>query len=62
MIAKQFNGSAFVEARSGAVDVPIPIAYRDSVVANLERIQAIAQLVLEFPLPSDIEPASTFEP
>ncbi|MBW4418794.1 MAG: DUF4089 domain-containing protein [Myxacorys californica WJT36-NPBG1] len=61
-MADPSNCSAFVEAMSGAVDVPIPMAYRDSVVANLERIHAIAQLVLEFPPPSDIEPASTFEP
>ncbi|MGB6295621.1 MAG: DUF4089 domain-containing protein, partial [Rivularia sp. (in: cyanobacteria)] len=40
----------------------LPDEYRDGVVANFERIQVIAKLVNEFPLPEDIEAAPVFEP
>lgn len=36
--------------------------YRTGVIDNLARTAAIAQLVLEFPLPDQIEAAPTFEP
>ncbi len=52
----------FVDVAAALVGLPLPPAYRPGVVENFERIQAIAQLVTEFPLPEDLEPASTFEP
>lgn len=52
----------FVYIMSEAVGLPIPNEYRENVVANFERIQAIAQLVLEFSLPEEIEIAPVFEP
>ncbi|MCU0547723.1 MAG: DUF4089 domain-containing protein [Leptolyngbya sp. Prado105] len=52
----------FVAAMSEVVALPIPDDYRDSVVANFERIQTVAQIVLEFPLPEGIELAPVFEP
>lgn len=56
------NASEFVEIMAGMVGLPIPAEYRESVVANMERIHAVAQLVLEFPLPEEIEAAPVFEP
>ncbi|NJN86287.1 MAG: DUF4089 domain-containing protein [Leptolyngbyaceae cyanobacterium SL_7_1] len=35
---------------------------RSGVIDNLARTAAIAQLVLDFPLPVDLESAPTFEP
>lgn len=52
----------FVEVMSEMVGLPIPEEYRESVVANMERIQTVAQFVLEFPLPDEIEAAPVFEP
>ncbi|MBN3923329.1 DUF4089 domain-containing protein [Nostoc sp. NMS4] len=44
------------------LDLEIRDEYRHGVVANFERINAIANLVNEFPLPEDIEVAPVFEP
>lgn len=52
----------FVNVMSEVVALPIPDEYQENVVANFERIQTIAQLVLEFPLPEEIEIAPVFEP
>ncbi|MBD1823266.1 DUF4089 domain-containing protein [Cyanobacteria bacterium FACHB-DQ100] len=56
------NANEFVEIMAEAVGLPIPAEYRESVVANMERIHTVAQLVLEFPLPEEIEAAPVFEP
>ena len=42
--------------------VPIAPEYRSGVVENFARVMAIAQLVNEFPLPTEIQTASVFEP
>lgn len=52
----------YVEQMALLLDLPIKDEYRDGVVANFERIRAIAQLVNSFPLPETIEPAPVFEP
>ncbi|MBC1215597.1 DUF4089 domain-containing protein [Trichormus variabilis ARAD] len=52
----------YVEQTALLLDLPIKNEYRDGVVANFERIRAIAQLVNSFPLPEAIEPAPVFEP
>jgi len=56
------NASEFVEIMSEVIALPIPAEYRENVVANIERIHTIAQLVLEFPLSEEIEAAPGFEP
>ncbi len=56
------NASEFVEVMSEVIGLPIPAEYRENVVANFERIQTVAQLVLEFSLPDEIEVAPVFEP
>jgi hypothetical protein len=52
----------FVDLMAAVVDLPIPPEYRQGVVENFERISTVAQLVLEFPLPEDVEAAPVFEP
>lgn len=53
---------AYVDAVSMLLDLPIAPEYRPEVIANLERTAAIAQLVLEFPLSDEREPAPIFLP
>ncbi|HIK07603.1 MAG TPA: DUF4089 domain-containing protein [Trichormus sp. M33_DOE_039] len=57
-----FNLSDYVEQMALLLDLAIKDEYRDEVVANFERIRAIAQLVDSFPLPEDVEVAPVFEP
>jgi hypothetical protein len=54
--------SAFVDSMAKLVEMPIPEEYREGVIANFERIQAIAQLVMNFPLSEEVEAAPTFDP
>jgi hypothetical protein len=54
--------AAYVEQMAAILDLPLPPDCRDGVIDNVQRTRAIAQLVLEFPLPPDIEVAPTFEP
>jgi hypothetical protein len=56
------NIPELVDRLSQYLDLPIAPEYRPGVVANLERTAAIAQLILDFPLPDTIEPASVFQP
>jgi hypothetical protein len=52
----------YVDAAAALIGLPIDPAHRPGVVLNLERIAQMAALVMEFPLPEDIEPAPVFEP
>lgn len=54
--------TAYVNQAATIVGLPIPADYHQSVVENFERIAAIAQLVMEFPLDETIEIAPVFEP
>ncbi|WP_044500510.1 DUF4089 domain-containing protein [Nostoc sp. PCC 7107] len=59
---QELDVNKYVEQISLLLDLPIKDEYRDEVVANFARIQAIAQLVNSFPLPADIEVSPVFEP
>lgn len=52
----------YLDAAAALIGLPIPDECRPGVLENLERMQQVAQAFLSFPLPPDIEPASTFEP
>lgn len=56
------NIEKYVEVTAELINLPLQPEHLPGVVANLEKIAAIAQLVIEFPLPPEIEPASKFEP
>ncbi|ARV61635.1 DUF4089 domain-containing protein [Nostocales cyanobacterium HT-58-2] len=62
MKSKVFDVGEYVDLMALLLDLQLRDEYRDGVVANFERIQAIAQVVNEFPLPDDVEAAPTFEP
>ncbi|KAB8335847.1 DUF4089 domain-containing protein [Scytonema tolypothrichoides VB-61278] len=58
----ELNVVEYVDLMALLLDLELRDEYRDGVVANFERIMAIAQVVNEFPLPETIEAASVFEP
>jgi len=61
MEGKGFDVGEYVDLMALLVDLQLRDEYRDGVVENFERIQAIAQVVNEFPLPDNIEAAPVFE-
>ncbi|MFN6482059.1 MULTISPECIES: DUF4089 domain-containing protein [unclassified Nostoc] len=62
MRTQEFDVGEYVDQMGLLLDLEIRDEYRDGVVANFERIRAIANLVNDFPLPEDIEVAPVFEP
>ncbi len=62
MESQDFNVVEYVNQMALLLDLQIIDEYQDGVVANFERIKAIAHLVNSFPLPEDIEVAPVFEP
>jgi hypothetical protein len=52
----------YVEQMSELLDLQIAPEQCPSVINNFSTIAAIAKLVTEFPLPSEIEAATVFEP
>ena len=52
---------AFVDAAALALALPIEDAWKPSVRMNVEITLKLAAMVMEFPLPDDIEPATVFE-
>ncbi|NJL01925.1 MAG: DUF4089 domain-containing protein [Spirulinaceae cyanobacterium SM2_1_0] len=62
MSESQFSPSDYLDAAAPLLQLPIPPEARPGVIANLERLNEIAQLVLEYPLPESTDPAPVFEP
>jgi hypothetical protein len=56
------NLEALVKQLALLIDLPLDRDLQPGVVEQFRQIAAIAQLVMEFPLPEEIEPASVFEP
>lgn len=54
--------AVLVDQMAKLLALPIAPDYRPGVIANLERSATIAQLVLEFSIPDNIEAAPTFQP
>jgi Protein of unknown function (DUF4089) len=62
MVNQELDLGGYVDNMALLLDLQLKDEYRDGVVANFERIKAIANLVNEFPLPKEIEVAPIFEP
>lgn len=62
MSEQPFEPENYVEQMAQLLDLPITPEYRPSVVENFAKIAAIATLVMDFPVPDNIEPAPVFEP
>lgn len=56
------NVPQLVDLMAQAIQLPLDPEHRPGVVANFERTMTIAQLVMEFSLPEEIEAAPVFEP
>lgn len=59
---KKFDVGEYVDLMALLVDLQLRDEYRDGVVANFEKIKAIAQIVNSFELPDDVEAAPIFQP
>lgn len=59
---KKIDPGQYVDQTALLLNLQLRDEYRDSTIANFEKIQVIAKLVNEFPLPEDIEAAPKFEP
>ena len=57
-----FNVDSYVAQTLSLLGLTVPPEQMASVVKNFEQVQAIAQPVLDFPLPDDLEAAPRFEP
>jgi hypothetical protein len=53
---------AHVDGAARLIDLPIAAEHRPGVVQAMGVIAAAARLVMEFPLPDDLEAAPVFEP
>ena len=60
--ANTFDAAAYVQQTAQLLNLSIPPEHMASVIENFERIHAIAQPVLDFPLPDILEAAPRFEP
>jgi hypothetical protein len=59
MATRDFNAVLEIAA---ALGIPVAEAYRDSVIANYERLLQQAALVMAFPLPESSDSPAEFEP
>ena len=59
---KKNDAGQYVEQTALLLDLQLRDEYRVNVIKNFEKIQVIAKLVNEFPLPENIEAAPKFEP
>lgn len=62
MEKQKVDPAEYVDKMALLLELPLAPEHRPGVVENFARIEAIAQLVLEFPLPEEIEAAPIFEP
>jgi len=54
--------SAYLEAVSAMVGMPVPSAHREATIAQLKLNAAIAQPLLSFDMPEGSNPAPVFRP
>ena len=59
---KSVDFGVLVDQMAIVLNLPIAPDHRPGVIANLERTATIAQLVMDFPLPDQVEAAPTFQP
>lgn len=62
MTTKDLNIEEYVEQMALVLGLSIAPEYKPEVIDNFSRIAAIAQLVLEFELPQDVEAAPIYHP
>ena len=58
--AKEVLG--YLDAAAQLLELPLPPAWRDSVISNLQTTLRLAESFVDFPLPDEAEPAPVFVP
>ena len=61
-VEERLSVREYVEQMALLVGLDLRDEYKDGVVANFERINAIALVVNEFDIPDDVDVAPIFEP
>jgi hypothetical protein len=61
-LSPEFDPERFVDAAAPAVGLALDPRHRPGVVENIGRVAQIARLVMEFPLPDEVEPGPVFTP
>jgi Protein of unknown function (DUF4089) len=56
------QSAPLVDLLAQLMALPLDPEHRPGVIANFERTTTIARLVLEFPIPDDVEVAPIFQP
>lgn len=51
----------YIDAAAAVLGLPIDLAWKPAVRANLDVSLKMARMVQEFPLPDEIEPANIYE-
>ena len=62
MDTNKINIDEYVDQMVRVLDLQLDPEHRAGVIENFATIEAIAQLVIEFPLPNHIEASPIFEP
>jgi hypothetical protein len=62
MAEKRIDPTEFVEQAAAMIGLPLQPEHQPGVVDNFARIMAIAQLLIEFPLPEETEAGPVFKP
>jgi hypothetical protein len=50
-----FDAKAYAELAATAIDLPLPEHCKPGVAANLARLAAMAEALMTFPLPDDLQ-------
>jgi Protein of unknown function (DUF4089) len=58
----KLNTYNYVIQTASLMDLDLKDEYRNGVVTNFQKVEAIAKLVNEFPLPEDVQVVTKFEP
>jgi hypothetical protein len=61
-VPDDFDAEAYLDACAGATGLPIDPEYRPGVLMFLDLTARMANYMMEFELPDDIEPAPVFKP
>ena len=59
--AKDWPLDAFIDAAAAALALPVEPAWKPQIRAHLQVTWGLGQLVAEFDLPDELEPAPVFE-
>jgi hypothetical protein len=61
-VSHDFNTEEYIKSAAALLQIPLPPPLLPGVIDNFDRIIAIAEPLIAFELPDDVEPAATFNP